>query len=76
MTTRAPQSRSALSTSSMLAAEKLSSPLQIVMDEAEDGYLRRVCDYTHLNPVRAKIVDEEEALEGSVLKFQQKGRSW
>jgi putative transposase len=35
----------------------------IVVDEAQDGYLRRVCDYTHLNPVRAKIVGEQDALE-------------
>jgi hypothetical protein len=39
------------------------STKSILVDEAEDGYLRRVCDYTHLNPVRAKIVDEQEALE-------------
>lgn len=35
----------------------------IVVDEAQDGYLRRVCDYTHLNPVRAKIVGKEDALD-------------
>ena len=35
----------------------------IMVDDAEEGYLRRVCDYTHLNPVRAKIVAEEEPLE-------------
>ena len=35
----------------------------IVFDETEDGYLHRVCDYTHLNPVRAKIVGQDNALE-------------
>ena len=35
----------------------------IMVDDAEEGYLRRACDYTHLNPVRAKIVAEEEPLE-------------
>ena len=35
----------------------------IMVDDAEEGYLRRVCDYTHLNPVRAKIVAEKEPLE-------------
>ena len=35
----------------------------IVVDDAEDGYLRRVCDYTHLNPWRAKIIGSEEPLE-------------
>lgn len=35
----------------------------IVVDESDDTYLRRVCDYTHLNPARAKIVPAEEALE-------------
>ncbi len=35
----------------------------ILVDDADDGYLRRVCDYTHLNPHRAKIVKPEEPLE-------------
>ena len=35
----------------------------IVVDDVGEGYLRRVCDYTHLNPVRAGIVGPEEALE-------------
>lgn len=35
----------------------------IVVDETDDNYLRQVCDYTHLNPVRAKIVGPDEGLE-------------
>jgi len=35
----------------------------IMVDEGDDGYLQRVCDYTHLNPARAKIVPSDEALE-------------
>ncbi len=35
----------------------------IVVDEMGGGYLRRVCDYTHLNPVRAKIMTADEPLE-------------
>jgi len=35
----------------------------IVVDEAGEGYLRRVCDYTHLNPVRAGIVAGDKPLE-------------
>jgi putative transposase len=35
----------------------------IVVDEAADGYLRRVSDYAHLNPSRAGILSQGEALE-------------
>jgi REP element-mobilizing transposase RayT len=28
----------------------------LVVDGSGDGYLRTVCDYTHLNPVRAKLL--------------------
>ncbi len=38
----------------------------IVVDDADDGYLRRVCDYTHLNPWRAKLLPPGEPLEGYV----------
>ena len=34
-----------------------------MVDEAGEGDLRRVCDYTHLNPVRAGIVAGDEPLE-------------
>jgi hypothetical protein len=35
----------------------------IVVDEAEDGYLRRVSDYTHLNPSLGGILSKGEVLE-------------
>ena len=35
----------------------------LLVDEADGFYLRTVCDYTHLNPVRAKLIVEEEKLE-------------
>jgi putative transposase len=35
----------------------------ILVDEADDGYLRRVCDYTHLNPVRAKLLAPDAPME-------------
>ena len=28
----------------------------LVMDASSNGYLRTVCDYVHLNPVRAKLL--------------------
>jgi hypothetical protein len=28
----------------------------LIVDGSEDGYLRTVCDYTHLNPVRARLL--------------------
>ena len=34
-----------------------------LIDGRSPGYLRRVCDYVHLNPVRAGIVGAEEKLE-------------
>ena len=34
-----------------------------VIDGRSPGYLRRACDYVHLNPVRAGIVGSEERLE-------------
>jgi hypothetical protein len=35
----------------------------LLVDERDLEYLRVVCDYVHLNPVRAKLVKLEEALE-------------
>lgn len=34
-----------------------------VIDGAEQGYLRAACDYVHLNPVRAKMIALDDALE-------------
>ena len=34
----------------------------LVVDGGERGYLKTVCDYVHLNPVRAKLLPPEEAL--------------
>jgi hypothetical protein len=34
----------------------------LVVDGASSGYLRTVCDYTHLNPVRARLLPAESRL--------------
>ena len=34
----------------------------LFVDGSGDGYLKTVCDYVHLNPVRAKLVGETEKL--------------
>jgi putative transposase len=34
----------------------------LVVDGSGDGYLRTVCDYVHLNPVRAKLLTGEQPL--------------
>jgi putative transposase len=34
----------------------------LVVDGSGDGYFRTVCDYVHLNPVRARLVRREQAL--------------
>jgi putative transposase len=34
----------------------------LVVDGSGDGYLRTVCDYVHLNPVRAKLIKPEDRL--------------
>ena len=34
----------------------------LVVDGSGDGYLRTVCDYVHLNPVRAKLLRGEQPL--------------
>ncbi len=34
----------------------------LLVDGSESGYLRTVCDYVHLNPVRARLVRPEEGL--------------
>jgi REP element-mobilizing transposase RayT len=35
----------------------------LIVDGSGTGYLRTVCDYVHLNPVRAKLLKPEVALE-------------
>ncbi|HZM03303.1 MAG TPA: transposase [Candidatus Saccharimonadales bacterium] len=35
----------------------------LLVEGSGNGYLRAVCDYVHLNPVRAKIIPPEAALE-------------
>src|SRR5207249_6137884 len=34
----------------------------LLVDAASPGYLRTVCEYVHLNPVRAKLLAPEESL--------------
>jgi putative transposase len=34
----------------------------LIVDGSGSGYLRRVCDYVHLNPARAKLLKPEQAL--------------
>jgi REP element-mobilizing transposase RayT len=53
----------------------------LVVDGSGNGYLRTVCDYVHLNPVRARLLTPEEALRsyrwssyGEYLKTP--GRRW
>ena len=36
----------------------------LLVDGSGDGYLRTVCDYVHLNPVRAKLVPPKAPLSG------------
>jgi WD40 repeat protein len=35
----------------------------LIVDGSGDGYLRTVCDYVHLNPVRAKLLEADQPLE-------------
>ncbi len=35
----------------------------LVVEGSGNGYLRTVCDYVHLNPVRAKLLRDEQPLE-------------
>ncbi len=34
----------------------------LIVDGSGDGYLRTVCDYVHLNPVRARLVADDQPL--------------
>lgn len=38
----------------------------LLIDESDSCYLRAVCDYVHLNPVRARLIDATERLESYV----------
>jgi len=38
----------------------------LIVDGSGSGYLKTVCDYVHLNPVRAKLLKPEQKLEGYV----------
>ena len=35
----------------------------LIVDGSGNGYLKTVCDYVHLNPVRAKLLKAEESLQ-------------
>jgi len=55
----------------------------LVVDGSGSGYLRTVCDYVHLNPVRAGLLRPQEPLErfvwssyGEYLKTPQERPSW
>jgi REP element-mobilizing transposase RayT len=36
----------------------------LLVDNSGDGYLKTVCDYVHLNPVRARLLKPKEPLQG------------
>ena len=38
----------------------------LLVDAASPGYLRTVCEYVHLNPVRARLLDPEQPLRDYV----------
>ena len=55
----------------------------LIVDESGDGYLRTVCDYVHLNPVRARLLSDEQPLSdypwssyGAYLKPPSKRAPW
>ena len=55
----------------------------LLIDGATPGYLRTVCDYLHLNPVRAKLLGKRERLQKyrwssypSYLRSRQKREAW
>jgi putative transposase len=55
----------------------------LIVDGSGTGYLRRVCEYVHLNPVRAKVLKAREALREyrwsswpEYLKGPKKRASW
>ena len=44
----------------------------LVVDGSQSGYLKTVCDYVHLNPVRAKLLRPEAALSDFVWELTPK----
>jgi REP element-mobilizing transposase RayT len=55
----------------------------LIVDGSGNGYLKSVCDYVHLNPVRARLLQTKEPLEsyvwssyGQYLKAPGKRISW
>src|SRR5207249_4421478 len=55
----------------------------LVVDGSGNGYLRTVCDYVHLNPVRANLLTPEQALReyrwssfGEYLKAPSRRPGW
>ena len=55
----------------------------LLIDGATPGYLRTVCDYVHLNPMRARLVGRRERLQKycwssypSYLRSREKRESW
>ncbi len=55
----------------------------LLVDGATPGYLRTLCDYVHLNPVRAKVLGKRERLQKyrwssypSYLRGRQKREPW
>jgi putative transposase len=45
-----------------LSGHLFSGRYKALFVQGSDGYLRTVCDYAHLNPVRAKLLKPEESL--------------
>src|SRR5437016_2530632 len=55
----------------------------LIVDGSQNGYLRTVCDYVHLNPVRAKLLNAEQRLAnylwssyGEYLKAPSRRSQW
>src|ERR1041384_4386294 len=55
----------------------------LIVDGSGKGYLRTVCDYVHLNPVRAKVITPEQSLRaypwssyGEYLKPPSQRQAW
>jgi REP element-mobilizing transposase RayT len=55
----------------------------LIVDASGNGYLKSVCDYVHLNPVRAKLLQHQQSLEsyrwssyGDYLKAPGQRRPW
>ena len=57
--------------------------VSVRVEGGNSGYLRKVCDYVHLNPVRARLLAPAEPLEnfgwssyGAYLKAPKERPSW